>query len=266
MNILNNNGWVSRFLNDKDLPTEQNQILRRIIHHYYDYDNRYFNFPALERSKHWKEVLLVSNALKKFDLNQLSSYEEQLSFWLNTFNLLMIQGITKSSLQQPLIENTKFFSETAYQIGEDVFSLDDIEHGILRANGIKFGAIGRYFKTGDPRILWVLHKLDPRIHFCLYSACKSSPHINAFTPDKVMEQLTQQTKTEIAEKIKVTSNKLAAPKILKWYKNDFGTKDQSLKFIADHSDDIVKLAIQSKLQDIDIKYNDFDWNVKKAFN
>jgi len=266
MNVLNNNGWVSRFLSDKDLPTEQNDILQRIISRYYDYDNRHFNFTALERSKHWEELLIISNALKSFDPMQLNSYEDQLSFWLNTFNLLMIQGITKSSLEQPLIENTKFFSETAYQVGEEFFSLDDIEHGILRANGTKFGSIGRYFKKGDPRILWIVHKLDPRIHFCMYSACKSSPHIAAFTPKETMQQLSELTKVEITEKVKITNNKISVPKTFKWYKNDFGNKDQLLKFIADHSDDIVKLKIQSNLQDIDIKYNDFDWNLKKAFN
>ena len=47
--------------------------------------------------------------------------------------------------------NLQFFYRVSYIIGGRVFSLNDIESGILRANRKPIGAIKRPFSPDDPR-------------------------------------------------------------------------------------------------------------------
>ena len=46
---------------------------------------------------------------------------------------------------------SQFFNSTSYVIGGLVFSLNDIENGVLRANRRAVGAWGRPFGRTDPR-------------------------------------------------------------------------------------------------------------------
>ncbi len=263
MNILNETKWVSRFLSGKDLPTEQSSILQQIISHYYDQSTLSMDYDAFIDSKHWQDMTMISHGLKNYDLKELDTYESQLAFWLNTFNMLTLHGIGKSTHKEPVKEDSAFFSETAYNIGEEIFSLDDIEHGLLRSNSAKYRSSGAFYKNNESQQKWVLNKLDPTVHFSLYSACKSSPSLVAFNTQYVMDQLATQTNFELTRQVKLEGSKLHVPKTLKWYANDFGTKRQIVEFIARNSHDELKNKVLDNLQNIDLKYNDFDWALNK---
>ena len=84
----------------------------------------------------------------------------------------------------------KFWGRTAYDIGGLVYSLDDIEHGVLRGMCVcvvvcyTYVAIGnkphpsaskRPFSEDDPRAKISLTSCDPRIHFALVCGAKVRP-------------------------------------------------------------------------------------------
>lgn len=48
------------------------------------------------------------------------------------YNSLTIHGICEQALPSSVLGVKDFWKTTAYNIGGHVFSLDDIEHGILR--------------------------------------------------------------------------------------------------------------------------------------
>lgn len=77
-----------------------------------------------------------------------------------------------------------------YAIGEHVFSLDDIEHGILRCNK-KHPTSGLVaFGPGDARLPFVLPlPVDPRIHFALNCGAKSCPAIRAYDASSLLSEL-----------------------------------------------------------------------------
>ena len=52
-----------------------------------------------------------------------------------------------------------------------MYSLDDIEHGILRCNRPHPGG-EVMFQDGDPRMEFMMKELDPRIHFALVCGAK----------------------------------------------------------------------------------------------
>ena len=69
----------------------------------------------------------------------------------------------------------KFWKRMAYRIGnnnEFVFSLDDIEHGILRANREHPSRKQSQFNLNDPRLKYSIDLFEPRIHFALNCGAK----------------------------------------------------------------------------------------------
>jgi hypothetical protein len=79
-----------------------------------------------------------------------------------------------------------FWKIHCYNIGGAVYSLDDIEHGVLRANRGHPAAGGRpQFGPEDPRRRGlVVQELDPRIHFALNCGARSCPPIRVYTEEK----------------------------------------------------------------------------------
>jgi len=70
-----------------------------------------------------------------------------------------------------LIQRHRFFNRVTYLIGGHFFSLNDIEHGILRGNRKPPGGLGRQFSRSDPRLPLCLPEPEPRIHFARTRPC-----------------------------------------------------------------------------------------------
>ncbi len=95
-----------------------------------------------------------------------------------------------------------FFKKYKYLVGGLVYSLEDIEHGILRKNDnfntsllslISFYFKGRgngtRFLKNDPRRKFILEEVDPRIHFALNCGAKSCPPILVYEEDDLDAEL-----------------------------------------------------------------------------
>ncbi len=66
---------------------------------------------------------------------------------LDVYNCLTIHGLASASqLPASVLEVSQFWKTTAYIIGGHTYSLDDIEHGILRGEGRGTGGwlVGRW--------------------------------------------------------------------------------------------------------------------------
>ena len=74
-------------------------------------------------------------------------------------------------------------------IGAHAYSLDDIEHGLLRGNVAKQGRSRPPMQRGDPRLEYMPIVFDERMHFALHSACRSSPPLRVFDGGKLDRQL-----------------------------------------------------------------------------
>ena len=64
-----------------------------------------------------------------------------------------------------------------------MYSLHDIESGILRANRRPVATIFRPFSKTDPRLHIALPEPEPAIHFALVCGAKSCPPIKTYTPN-----------------------------------------------------------------------------------
>ncbi|MBN7815627.1 DUF547 domain-containing protein [Algoriphagus sp. YJ13C] len=174
------------------------------------------------------------------------SREEQLAYWINAYNAFTVKLIvdnypTKSikdlgpALKIPLVSDVwhyKFF-----QIEGEDFSLDEIEHGILR-------------KEFD----------EPRIHFAVNCASISCPPLlnEAFFPSKLDQQLNSQAVAFINGGVrnKISQNSVQLSSIFSWFKGDFTDNGSLIDFLNKYSK--VKIDKNAK-----ISYLDYDWNLNK---
>ena len=114
-------------------------------------------------------------------------------------------------------------------IGGQLFSPDDVEHGILRANTAhpsqQAQGLTHYFPTHDTRIGLAVSTLDPRLHFILNCGATSCPPIAILSEDNIEEALSRaaQSYLDTEVDIDVTKRTLYLPKLLLWYGNDFSS-------------------------------------------
>jgi hypothetical protein len=163
------------------------------------------------------------HGLSRVDLGTIKTDNEKKAFWINVYNGLtnywiIEKGIKRSMLERPLLV---FFSKI--NIGGYQYSLDDIEHGILRKNQRSPIKFWRQFSDKDPRNAYKVEKLDYRIHFALNCGGKSCPALSFYTESKLEEQL-KMAEENFAEQeflVNKASKTISCSKIFKLYKHDF---------------------------------------------
>jgi hypothetical protein len=67
------------------------------------------------------------------DLSGCTEAERRAAF-INIYNSLIIHGLIVCPSPTSFLSRLTFFTKICYDLGGQVFSLDDIEHGILRGN------------------------------------------------------------------------------------------------------------------------------------
>lgn len=184
------------------------------------------------------------------------SKEKQLAFLINAYNAWTVELIlTKYPDLDSIKDLGGLFSspwdkEFIPLLGKTV-SLNDIEHGLIRGSK-------RYN--------------DPRIHFAVNCASIGCPALReeAYTADKLEQQLTQQTERFLTDSSRnyFKGKTIYLSSIFKWYGEDFevgfrGTKSIQ-SFLALYTD-ALKLDQQQVLglknQDFSVNFLDYDWKL-----
>jgi hypothetical protein len=112
---------------------------------------------------------------------------------------LVIHGYIVIGIPNDFLSRTSFYQRTAYQIGDNVYSLDDIEHGIIRgiqklhAQNNLLSANRKHpgfyvypqFSGHDSRKQFALTTFDPRIHFALVCGARSCPPIRVYNSNNL---------------------------------------------------------------------------------
>lgn len=130
-------------------------------------------------------------------------------------------------------------------------SLDDIEHGLLRARGVYD---------------------EPRVHFAVNCASIGCPMLReeAFTAERLPAQLQQQAERFMADRTRNRWNaargRLELSKIFDWFGEDFALGHQGIRslkaFAGQHADRLADApADRDRLRagDFDIAFLDYDW-------
>lgn len=182
------------------------------------------NYTYLKTSGAYQDYRQLTALLPAFDLATLASREQKLAFWLNLYNALVIDGIIHYGIRKTVNEVPGFFRRVAYNVGGYRFSLDDIEHGILRANAGHLIIPGPQFGKNDSRCSFVLDQVDFRIHFALVCGAASCPPVSFYDPQQIDVQLDLAARNFMEQTIEVEPHRqiVKLSKLMQWYGEDFG--------------------------------------------
>ena len=203
-------------------------------------------------------------ALQTFDPKRVR-IGAQTAFWLNVFNAIVVRDAAELGQARGPREVERFFESPRVNIGGLGYSLDDIEHGLLRGNVPKFGGMRAPMRHDDPRRAHTPLAYDERMHFGLYCACRSSPPLQAFGGGQLDEQLEQATEGYLRREVLVQQQGALVflPRQFYWYAADFGGEREALAFALSRLDEDLADMVDRRRGKVKIRYADFDWRLNE---
>lgn len=227
-----------------------------------------------------KDIVLLRDFLNRIATVDPIDFEnwdknEQLAFWINTYNAITIFGITEnypieyggilSRMRFPRssVRQIKDFWKTVFVkvMGKEI-TLDHIEHKIVR-------------KKFD----------EPRIHFALVCASLGCPKLldEAYLPESLDDQLETVAADFVNEDYYVDFNtgksELYLSSIFDWYKEDFDAVINEswlrkyddgvrgiLQFLIKYHNEDTRLSTFLRDNKVRIKYFDYDWQLNEMSN
>jgi hypothetical protein len=188
----------------------------------------------------------------------------QTAFWLNVFNALVVRDIAELAQAGTVKEVEAFFEQPRVRVAGFGYSLDDIEHGLLRGNVPKFGARRPPMERDDPRLAHTPLAYDERMHFGLYSAGRSSPPLRVFDGGQVDRDLEDAAAAYLRREVRVEQEGglVVLPRQFFWYREDFGGEQSALGFALARLDDDLVDKVDARRGKVKVRYADFDWSLQ----
>src|SRR5687767_3879535 len=121
------------------------------------------------------------------DPTALRGDDARIAFWINTYNERLRGFLADRPRSGHLFRHRSLFRRESFEIGELDYTLDAIEHGLLRGNARPPYSPRRLLRPGDPRLAAAPSKLDPRIHFALNCGARSCPPVRRYTDERLDE-------------------------------------------------------------------------------
>jgi len=165
------------------------------------------HYAAWEKDPRWKKLLIT---LSTFDLADLHSREEKLSFWINAYNIMAISKVLEHWPIHSIRDAGSFFHSVWKQdagiVAGKVRSLHEIEHQILRPMD------------------------EPLMHMAIVCASVSCPDLyrEPYTPKKLQKQLHKQLIVFLKNPkkgLRMDADGLHISKIFDWFESDFASGD-----------------------------------------
>lgn len=233
------------------------------------------DYSSLVHSNDFHQYLKSARKLRYFDPLLLNEAERK-AFFLNVYNSLMIHAIAVMSKPRTMFERVSLYNTASYDIGGRPYSLNMIEHGVLRCNKPGSGPFARPpFTDNDARKQCVLTKVDPRIHFALNCGARSCPAVRFYEADSLDRTLDSATHVYLQEtEVDLEKRVITLPKLLQWYKADFssdGEVDSVIKWTLPYFEAEKRDALNSLLQEKEqglgafrVVYAGYDWTVNDS--
>jgi hypothetical protein len=222
---------------------------------YFDAAGATCDYAALAASRERAALAGTLEALAGFDPRTLN-IPSQTAFWLNAYNAAVLRDCAERLAGE-------LYQRPRLRIAAHAWSLDDIEHGLLRGNVAKPGSLRAPMRSSDPRFAFVPLSYDERMHFGLYSACRSSPPLRVFHGARLEAELEQAAREYLRATVRVKDEevrvKLRLPKILDWYADDFDGERGVREFVLARLGDEAADLVDRRGGRVKLKYHDFDW-------
>jgi hypothetical protein len=267
--VLNEASSSAKTRGDKDIASQLAASMLGFKSAAFNATGTQINYAKLRASdsyQHYKYQLAPQ--LATIDLTALRAPNQRLAFWINLYNSLTIDAVISLGVSKSVTEGwlgiLRFFRLAAYNIAGQRYSLEDIEHGILRANrGLPHFSEG-HFTADDPRFAHIIQPVDARIHFALNCGSVSCPPIGVYSAADLDKQLNlslenfAHNETQLAN----SGRHLKISSIFKWYSSDFGgetgIRDLLLKTLPAHDPRHAFLSLNKPKP---FRFFPYNWNL-----
>jgi len=237
--------------------------------HLYE-DGRKVDYDALRSSSDFVNYVRQSSLLAAADLGRLTLSQRK-AFLINIYNALVVHATTVLGGFTPEVEGSisAFFTNACYAIGGHVYSLDEIEHGLLRGNEPHPSTGKRLLEEQDARLAFSV-PLDARVHCALVCGAKSCPPIRVYDEENLDEGLDLAVSAFCESEVTISGNVITMSKIFEWYGGDFGIDDAAkLAFLARFLEEptatvlreLLSIGVQSprRPDGFICRYSRYDW-------
>ena len=181
-----------------------------IVHKYVDEDGM-VNYRALKASS--RDMRALDGYLRTLSTARpriRASRDAKLAFWINAYNAVTVRGILREYPTTSIRNHTakvwgyNIWQDLQLYVGDQPYSLDQIEHDILRKMG------------------------EPRIHFAIVCASIGCPRLlnEAYVPSRVQQQLETKSRDFFSRsqnfRYDQRNRHFFLSSILSWFGEDFG--------------------------------------------
>lgn len=216
------------------------RLLSRYVEVSGDSVNR-VNYAALKQG----DAATLKDYLAALQAVEIEKYpkDEQFAFWVNLYNAATVDVILKyyplQSIRDIGLLGQGPWKDKIVKVSGKALSLDDIEHGILRA-------------------VWK----DVRIHYAVNCASIGCPNLakRAYTADMLEPMLEEAARAYInhSRGFARVDGALVASSIFDWYVDDWGDQAAVLDHARKYASDTTKAIIGTATE---IDSHDYDWSL-----
>lgn len=264
--VLNLQGIGVPEIGSDSILREFCRVIAIVVKKYTTSDGQLVQYTSLKKSAEHQQYQTATALLQNFDVSCLTRREDALAFWINLYNFLVIDGILKFGVTN--VQAAKgFFTKTSYRLDEHLFSLDEIEHGILRNNRRRPYSVFRPFGGDDPRKAFCINPPDPRVHCCFACGARSSPALAIYTPKRLDQQFTQAVQrflgSDSGMRIDRKKSEIWLNRTFYWYRKDFEQgKNTLLDFLLTNLEEgETKHFLSEHRSKLRIRFMDYDWSL-----
>ena len=200
--------------------------------------------------------------LKQADVRDLSE-KAKLAFFLNLYHLMIMHAYMILGPPDWSLKWISYFNSIAYEVSDDIFSLVELEHCILRSKMSHPSQFMSRFVIPRSQYDVALATQDFRINFALNCGSLSNPStVLVYTADKLEDQLKCASRMYLVA-VPVTRKSgrkivLELPRICEWYFADFGNSEEELllriePYLAGESRNLLKSCWSQELGSYDMQ-------------
>jgi len=234
----------------------------RVAH--FDHLGQSCRYPAFAVSRERGRLAAFLANIETLDFKRLR-IPAQTSFWINVFNAGVLRDSPELEFAAGPRDVHAFFEQPRLKVGGHTFSLDEVQHGLLRGNVAKHGKMRAPMSREDPRLAFMPIAFDERMHFALYAASRSSPALRAFDPGNLDKQLEKATGDYLRRTVRIEEGGAVVelPRLLDWYAKDFGGERGALEFALGRLDDAAVDAVDRRQGRVKLQYAEYDWTLNR---
>ncbi|KAG8057238.1 hypothetical protein GUJ93_ZPchr0002g26084 [Zizania palustris] len=178
-------------------------------------------------SKMLETIRSLIQRLEKIDPTKMT-HEEQLCFWINIHNALVMHAFLAYGLHDKRMKSTDMILKAAYNVGGQSVNAQIIQNSILGCQSHRpslwvralFTSTKRSSMAGTARHPYALQHSEPIAHFALSTGAFSDPPVRLYSAKKIHHQLELARTEFIQASVVARRQALLLPKVLHYYAKD----------------------------------------------